>query len=807
MKKKAITLLLLLCMFVSLFSGMAFTVSAEEPVDAAQAEAAANALNELADEDNPADSADDAQAADKQCDFESVFKAKLYVKASKAAKLDGDVSVTFSPMTCKGTLYLPGCVDTSELFFSWDDDSITVTKNGTAYISGTAPIAPETGSVIYTISKGKVSANVAIKTIKGSSDVAGMFLKLDESMGTIEAMNADPIHETQCFGSVSFDGTDYFMSMKGRGNSTWDFDKKPYNLTFFKAADYNKKASVSLIDGVKAKKWSLLANHLDNSLLRNKIALDLAQNLGIGLDARFVDLWMNGEYLGNYLMTPKSDYNAPDGGYFLENDNYLESVDPQFKIPGMYEIGAKTNTDGYYNRITVKDIGDDAVKAGEDASTIESYFDEAWAALRDSGSEDYQKYFDMDSWAKMFLMYEVAKVYDCFSGSLLMHRDGLTENDKLIAGPTWDYDTSFGRTLHKFLVGITIPNQMTAEGWYNDSIGMSGIDKPISLLQELGKHESFMKHVAEVFNDYKWAFDDIVLNIDRQQAILKDSALMNNALWGTHHLGTYYVVVPAYMGTGKYMLNYEVTTSWTSYVNNMRDFAGKRVLWLADHLYAEYPVGAIEGETELQPGSTLKLTAALTAGNTANTYQWQSSQDGKKWTDLDGATKATLKFTVSEETDGMQYRCVVKNAGVSISNSSIKTKASAQTILAPVAISVSAFGSEYAEVSIDNGPLALALNDKIMGNFVFASEGSGWTIRNEAGSYLASNGKALVLSDAPFVWSFDNGVFSTDMKVSYTTLGKLLGISHSVKVYLTVSGDALAVSSDKGAEASFLLQK
>jgi len=413
----------------------------------------------------------------------------------------------------------------------------------------------------------------------------------------------------------------------------------------------------------------------------------------------------------------------------------------------------------------------------------------------------------MDSWAKMFLMYEVSKTYDCFSGSLLMHRDGLTENDKLVAGPTWDYDNSFGRTLHKFLVGITIPNQMTAEGWYNDSIGMSGIDKPISLLQELGKHESFMKHVAEVFNDNKWAFDDIVPNIERQRAILKDSALMNNALWGTHHLGSYYVVVPAFMGTGKYMLSYEVTTSWDSYVNNMSDFAGKRVMWLADHLYAEYPVGAIAGETELQPCSTLKLTAELTAGNTANTYQWQSSADGKKWTDLDGAVKATLKLTVGEENDGMQYRCIVKNAGADIVCTSIKTKASAQTILAPVTISVSAFGSEYKEVAIDNGALTLALNDKVVGDFVFASEGSGWTICNEDGSYLASNGKSLVLSDTPFVWSFDNGVFSADMKVSHTTLGKLLGITHSVKVYLTVSGDAIAVSSDKGAEASFLLHK
>lgn len=56
-------------------------------------------------------------------------------------------------------------------------------------------------------------------------------------------------------------------------------------------------------------------------------------------------------------------------------------------------------------------------------------------------------------------------------------------------------------------------------------------------------------------------------------------------------------------------------------------------------------------------------------------------------------------------------------------------------------------------------------------------------------------------------YDFENGVLSTDMKVSHTTLGKLLGITHSVKEYLTVSGDAIAVSSDKGAEASFLLHK
>lgn len=797
--KKALSFLLMLCMVVSLFAGMTIAASAESPADLQDATSAEDVSAEV----------DEVAASSTECDFTSVFKANIFVKASEAAGLKGDVTVAFSPLRCTGKLYLPGVADASQLFFSWDDESLTVSKDGVVYESGTAPVAPAGEYASYKVSKGNAVALINIKTVKGSSDVAAMFLNLDENLGTIDAMNADPDHETQCFGSVNFAGQDYpYISMKGRGNSTWSMDKKPYNITFHKKADYDKKKAVELIKGVEAKKWSLLANSLDNSLLRNKVALDLAQNLGIGLDARFVDLWMNGEYLGNYLMTPKNDYMAPDGGYALENDNYLDSEDPQFKIPGMYEIGEhiKLQDDGYFNLMTIKAIGDDAADAGEDASTIEAYFDKAWAALEDYNSEDYQNYFDMDSWAKMFLMYEVSKTYDCFSGSLLMHRDGLTENDKLIAGPTWDYDNSFGRTLHKFLVGITIPNQMTAEGWYNDSIGMSGIDKPISLLQELGKHESFMRHVAEVYNDNIAAFNDIVPNIERQRAIIANSALMNNELWGTHHLGSYYVVVPAYMGTGKYMLSYEVTTSWNSYVNNMSNFAEKRVLWLTDHLGAEYPAGMISGQTSLNSGDTMQLNISLTAGYASNTFQWQKSADGVNWTDIPGANDGSYKAIVSEADNGMQYRCVVTNAGATIINNSVSgVKAAAKTVLDPIAITVSADPStaEPTEISLQNGNLLLVMNDKQLGEYSFASTGSGWSICNADGKYLAVDGKKLVLSDNPFAWSYNNGIFSANTKVSYTILGKLLGINHTAKAYLALSGNNLSVSTSKGTQASF----
>lgn len=519
---------------------------------------------------------------------------ELYVKSNEDEGLKGKVKVALDLVGGQGTLYLPGTVDTTKLFLSWSDKDMTLQKGNQVYTSGKAPIAKAGKSMTYTVSDGAKTFVIKVKTMQGSTDVAPMFLTLDESKGTIEAMNADESHETSCYGKVKYNGVKKAISMKGRGNSTWSGPlgavKKPYNITFYDDATYEDTKKVELIPGVKAKKWSLVANFADNSLLRNKIAMDLADSLGIGLKCVFVDVWMNGEYLGNYTMTPKNDYNAPDGGYALENDNYIEPED-SFEIPGMFEIGTVPGVSvlgsGYHNRISIKDIGKDAEAKGVTNKKIEQYFNKAWVALEDYDSEAYQNYFDLDSWAKMFLMYEVSKTYDCYAGSLLMHRDGLSKGDKLIAGPAWDYDVSFGRTLHKFFVGVAEPVQVNAEGWYNDSIGMMAVDKPISLLQELGKHKSFMKHVSEVFNDNEAAFEAVENNVTRQAAFLRDSALMNNEKYGTHSLCAEYVVAPETMkalGTGKYKLNYEITTSYDSYIHNLKEYCNKRVLWLSDHL-------------------------------------------------------------------------------------------------------------------------------------------------------------------------------------------------------------------------------
>ena len=543
--------------------------------------------------------------------------AALYVAPNPGAGLDGRVSVSADLLGGSGTLYLPGKAAADKLCFSWDDASITLSRDGVDYSSGSAPIAAENESVTYQVKKGAVVSTVTVKTLKGSSSVEPMFLEIDESLGTIDAMNSDENHDTKCYGSVVFDDVSKYMSIKGRGNSTWGtwgFAKKPYNITIYEDAGYQDSKKVELVKGVKTKKWSLIANFLDNSLMRNKIAMDLADELGIGMKTRFADLWMNGKYLGNYLITPKNDYNAPDGGYALENDNYLEEGEEQFAIPGMFEIGKITGDRGYYNRMSVKDIGKEAKAQGVDTAAIEAYFLEAWNALEDFNSENYQNYFDMDSWAKMFLMYEVSKTYDCFSGSLLMHRDGLTASDKLIAGPAWDYDVSFGRTLHKFFVGVAENVQVNAEGWYNDSIGLMAVNQPVSLFQELGKHASFMRHVAKVYNENKQSFEGAAADVDRQREILRQSAQMDAAKFGIVNVCGEYVVSPEIMsalGTGNYKLNYEFTVNWDNYVNNLKEWCTKRVLWLSDHLAPGVDIVTFHGGTVKTDGSDVSSDTGM----------------------------------------------------------------------------------------------------------------------------------------------------------------------------------------------------
>ena len=84
-------------------------------------------------------------------------------------------------------------------------------------------------------------------------------------------------------------------TIKGRGNSSWGFPQKPYKLKLDKKTD--------LFGFGKNKHWVLISNYVDTSALRNKYGSDLAKELGItGMDMTWVDVVLNGEYNGLYML-------------------------------------------------------------------------------------------------------------------------------------------------------------------------------------------------------------------------------------------------------------------------------------------------------------------------------------------------------------------------------------------------------------------------------------------------------------------------------------------------------------------------
>ena len=802
--KKPISIVLLLCMLVALFSGMTFaveetpqpeeTVPVEAPAaeTAEAAEPAEEAETAAPEAETAAPAAEDPSLRDS---LDAVWNKRLYVAPNEAAGLTGKILVKLDLLKSVGTLYLPDKADVSKLCLSWDDPAVTLKKDDVVYQSGTAPIPAAGERAVYQIAKGKAVALVTIKTVQGSAGVEPMFLELDESLGTIAAMNADDEHETKCFGKVLFDGNDNFVSIKGRGNSTWAFSKKPYNITLHKDATYDKKEKVVYIPGVKkCNKYCLLANYLDNSLVRNKIAMDLASRLGIGLESRFIDLWMNGEYLGNYLMTPKKDLLVKDGGLMLDNDHIPEDTD-QFTIDGMHDMLFK------HNRINIEEIGDDLVEAGYGQEQIERYFNEAFAALTKYDTEDYQNYFDIDSWAKMFLMVEVAKTYDCYAGNFLMRRDGIEPEDKLIAGPAWDYDIAFGRTLHKFFVWQTEPMQLNAEGWFNDSVGALVVDKPVSLLQELGKHPSFMRKVAEVYNANRALFEALPENVDTQREAIRASALMNNDLWGTHSLSADYLIAPntmSLLGTGKYALHYEVTLTWDNYVNNVKEFCTKRVMWLTDHLKTEAPAGTIV-QKELANG-VVQLELQLTTSGVKNTYQWQVLVNGA-WVDVPGATASKLKLNPEEQADAT-YRCVVNN------ESTVITQVHGGKVAVPVEAAVeqdpAAETIRMEETALREGTLTLLLGGEDVGDYTFAPYKDGWSIQNASGKYLNASAWGMEWSRTPLVWQLKDGVFTATTMAARSGLFQLITLGYLIDVQLTAENGQIATTTGAGMTASFL---
>ena len=152
------------------------------------------------------------------------------------------------------------------------------------------------------------------------------------------------------------------LQIRGRGNSTWNLAKKPYRIKFHESTKFLGKGYA------KNKSLTLLANHADKSLLRNAVTFTLGDYLGQDFSpaAHFVDLVLNGTYLGNYQVSDQvnvdnkrveifeqeeeaTDSSNITGGYLVEIDGFGTSEKVYFRTGKNLIVSVKSPDEDIIN--------------------------------------------------------------------------------------------------------------------------------------------------------------------------------------------------------------------------------------------------------------------------------------------------------------------------------------------------------------------------------------------------------------------------------------------------------------------------
>lgn len=224
--------------------------------------------------------------------------------------------------------------------------------------------------------------------------------------------------------------------LRGRGNATWNMEKKSYKLKL------EEKENLLGQGRGKAKQWVLLANHCDQTMLRNYLAFYLGDRLD-GFEytssTSFVEVMINGEYKGVYLLCEQTQTNKNrvdietdpeklDTGYLIELDQYAD--DDEGNMEGVTYFTAGGQMYSFKDDVTA-----------EQCEFIKNYVSETDKAVMSGNKDEIEKYIDLDSCVDMYLVQEYMMNIDVGWSSFFMYKK---PGDKLFFGPLWDFDLAAG---------------------------------------------------------------------------------------------------------------------------------------------------------------------------------------------------------------------------------------------------------------------------------------------------------------------------------------------------------------------------
>ena len=461
----------------------------------------------------------------------------------------------------------------------WDPTAVTLEVSGTERIligaekrEITAGVPTDVTDLIgqkTEVRDGKGNLIGRLTILQGSS-IPALFIEADaEKLKAVNRSKENEISEgravwTEADGTVAFDGA--LSQLKGRGNNTFHYAKKPYQIKLSEKADLSGMGA--------ARTWVLLADWADISLLRNRVVLDLSREIGLRNAVRCVhaDVWINGLYQGLYLVSEKIQIGS-ERIPVTDLEKATEKVNETPLNPGRIV----TEKNGKFPLIrsypAVKDPDD---IAGGYIATIEKYprmrdyviagfrtrqelsvqikeptcpsraqaeylagriteMQEALIAedgVNPETGKRFEEYLDVTSFAQRFLIEDWCKNYDYIGGSQFIYKDSDLRDPLIYAGPSWDYDLSFGN----------MKDRGTSPGGRHVVLSR----QTRNLWWLLSRHESFDGRLKEIWQESFCPAAAILLgerertpggclkSLEEYRTEIEASAGMNFARWGVN---------------------------------------------------------------------------------------------------------------------------------------------------------------------------------------------------------------------------------------------------------------------------------
>jgi len=332
------------------------------------------------------------------------------------------------------------------------------------------------------------------------TDGKGIYDKKTYVPGTIKILDPERLYS---------DETEFYTSMgiRGRGNSTWSFPKKPWKVKL------DNKASIF---GMGAdKEWCLLANYSDRTLMRNILAMKLSEICGFAWTPHMysVHVYLNDDYQGVYTLCEHKKVSKDRVDIDLDaGDVYLEIEQQQ------------DETTCWWTGMGVPMMFSDPEEpSAELLAEIQKHFDDFEDALYSKDMADpnkgYAAYIDVDSFIDYYIVQELAKNTDgnLRKSSFITKKKG----GKLVMYHLWDFDLTFGNSgglLHDpegFFIKDYTPGWYIGDNWFN----------------RMMKDPAFVDRLQARWNELYPQLQSMVDFIDEQAHILDKAQQENFKVW------------------------------------------------------------------------------------------------------------------------------------------------------------------------------------------------------------------------------------------------------------------------------------